>query len=193
MNRAVFLDRDGVLVEDVDVVTEPAQLRLLPGVPAALRRLHDHGFRLVVVTNQPIVARGLATETDVAAVHVALAGLIQQGGGTAPDRFYFCPHHPNATVPDYRTDCDCRKPRPGMLWRAARELDLELPASYLIGDRITDIIAGMKAGCRTILVETGKHLAPPINTRDPIDPLVKSDFRCADLAAAAKWILRNEQ
>lgn len=189
MNRAVFLDRDGVLVEDVDVLTRPDELRLLPGVPAALKRLREDGFHLVVVTNQPVVARGLATEADVAAVHIALAALIQQSGGPVPERFYACPHHPQATLPAYRQDCDCRKPRPGLIWQAARELNLELPASYLVGDRITDIIAGAKAGCRTVLVETGKHLAPPITTREPINPGIKPDWRCADLAAAAEWIL----
>jgi D-glycero-D-manno-heptose 1,7-bisphosphate phosphatase len=193
MNRAVFLDRDGVLVEDVDVLTEPAQLRLLPGVPAALRRLHDYGFRLVVVTNQPVVARGLATEGDIAAVHDALTRLIQERGGTAPERFYFCPHHPRAELLQYQRACDCRKPRPGMLLQAARELGLDCAASYLVGDRITDILAGAQAGCRTILVETGKHLAPPITTSDPIDTRVEPGFRCADLASATQWILQNDR
>jgi D-glycero-D-manno-heptose 1,7-bisphosphate phosphatase len=191
MNRAVFLDRDGVLVEDVDVLTHPGQLRVLPGVPAALRQLHDHGFKLVVVTNQPVVARGLATEADISTVHQALARLIEEDGGCAPDRFYTCPHHPRATLPDYRQDCDCRKPRTGMLRRAAGELGLDLTASYLVGDRLTDIIAGAHAGCRTLLVETGKHLAPLISTSDPIDTGVEPDFRCADLAAATQWILRH--
>jgi D-glycero-D-manno-heptose 1,7-bisphosphate phosphatase len=193
MNRAVFLDRDGVLVEDVDVVTHGDDLRLLPGVPVALNRLRDHGFELVVVTNQPIVARGLVTERDVAAIHECLASLIRDAGGPLLDRFYFCPHHPKATLPAYRQDCDCRKPRAGMLRRAAMELGINLSASYLVGDRVTDVIAGASVGCRTVLVQTGKHLAPPITTSEPIDPGIKPDYRCEDLAAAVDWILGGEK
>jgi D-glycero-D-manno-heptose 1,7-bisphosphate phosphatase len=189
MNRAVFLDRDGVLVEDVDVVTHGDDLRLLPGVPMALNRLRDHGFKLVVVTNQPIVARGLVTERDVATIHEFLASLIRDAGGPLLECFYFCPHHPKATLPAYRQDCDCRKPRAGLLRRAAIELGIDLSASYLVGDRITDVIAGASVGCRTVLVQTGKHLAPPITTSEPIDPNIEPDHRCDDLATAVDWIL----
>jgi D-glycero-D-manno-heptose 1,7-bisphosphate phosphatase len=158
MTRAVFLDRDGVLVEDVDLLTCVDQLRLLPGVQSSLNALHNAGFSLVVVSNQPVVARGMTTEADVEAIHAELAKRIVAAGGPAMDRYYFCPHHPKATLPAYRMDCDCRKPKPGMLLRAARELNLDLRTCFMVGDRITDIIAGVRAGCRTVLVQAGKHL-----------------------------------
>ena len=189
MIPAVFLDRDGVLVEDVDLLTNEADFRLLPGVTAALTRLHAAGLPLVVVSNQPIVARGLATEADVVTLHKFLQTLLVQAGAPPPDGWYFCPHHPRANIPAYRLKCECRKPQPGMLLHAARELGLDLPASFMVGDRITDIIAGARAGCRTILVQTGMHSQPPIETAEPLDVSVQPDFICAGLPTAAEWIL----
>lgn len=189
MSKAVFLDRDGVLVEDVDLLTRADQLRLLPGVPSALSALRSAGFALVVVSNQPVVARGLLTEENVVCIHVELDSLILAAGGPALDRYYFCPHHPKATLPAYRLDCECRKPKPGMFLRAARELNLDLRASFAVGDRITDIIAGAKVGCRTVMVQTGRHLEKPIETREPLDTTIKPDHVCADLSAAVEWIL----
>ncbi len=192
LSRAVFLDRDGVIIEDVDWLIQPGQIRVLPGVPQALRRLARAGFRLIVATNQPVVARGLATEAQLETLHAAMAAQLTAAGAPPLDRFYFCPHHPNATLPAYRVICDCRKPRPGLLLRAARDFRLDLPASFMIGDRPTDIAAGAAAGCRTILVQTGKHLQPPIQTADPMDPSLKPDWTCADLSAAAEWILNQK-
>lgn len=190
MTPAVFLDRDGVLVEDADLLTRPEQLRLLPGVPGALNELSRGGFALVVVTNQPVVARGLATVTQVEEVNRRLEELIRQAGGPALDGLYFCPHHPRATLPEWRADCKCRKPRPGLLLWAARDLDLNLKACFMVGDRITDIIAGARAGCLTALVQTGKHLDKSIETSEPLDTSIRPDHLCADLAAAAQWILK---
>jgi D-glycero-D-manno-heptose 1,7-bisphosphate phosphatase len=198
MKPAVFFDRDGVLIEDVHLLTRPEQLVLLPGVPEALQRLAAAGFTLFVVSNQPVVARGLATEAEVESVHTELQRRIMAAGGPPVTQYYFCPHHPNATLPQYRVACDCRKPRPGMLLQAAREHALDLQASYMVGDRITDIIAGARAGCRTALVQTGEHEAAPIESPDGIDASVQPDYVCANLAGAAEWIakqvrVRNEQ
>ncbi|MBX3745125.1 MAG: HAD family hydrolase [Verrucomicrobiae bacterium] len=189
MNRAVFLDRDGVLIEDVHLLTDPRQLRLLPGVPAALRRLREAGFRLILVSNQAVVARGLASEDDVRRIHDALTGMLRDSGGPPLDGLYFCPHHPEATVEAYRLDCDCRKPRPGLLLRGAADHAVELTASFLVGDRLTDVAAGARAGCRTVLVETGRHAEPLIVTRDPIAPGLRPDHTCSGLPSAADWIL----
>ena len=190
MNRAVFLDRDGVLIADVDLLIRHEQLRLLAGVPASLRILKNAGFHLVVVSNQSVVARGLATERDVECVNAGLDRLICSAGGPAMNGFYFCPHHPNATLARYRVNCDCRKPRPGMLFRAAQELRLDLSASFMVGDRITDIIAGARAGCRTVLVETGKHRERPIEINEPLDLTISPDHVCEDLPTAAEWIVK---
>lgn len=190
MNIAVFMDRDGVLIEDVHLLINPGDIRVLEGVPQALRDLKDAGFKLIVISNQTVVARGLITEQEVYAINAKMEHFLQQAGGPHFDGFYFCPHHPNATLPVYRIDCACRKPRPGLLLRAAREHKLILSTSFAVGDRITDIIAGARAGCRTVLVQTGKHQAPPIETTEPLDESVQPNHVCADLKAAAEWILR---
>src|SRR4051812_45171509 len=105
---AIFLDRDGVLIEDVDLLSEPGQVRLEPDVPDALRRLREAGFALIATTNQAIVARGRATLDDVAAIHVHVDHLILEAGGPALDAWCVCPHHPHATLPEYRVQCACR-------------------------------------------------------------------------------------
>jgi D-glycero-D-manno-heptose 1,7-bisphosphate phosphatase len=192
MNRAVFLDRDGVLIEDVDLLTQLSELRVLAGVPEALRQLKQQGFRLIVITNQAAVARGLITELQLRELHIQLDRELVQAGAPPIDGYYYCPHHPNATVPAYRLACACRKPEPGLLLNAARDHQIALPASFTIGDRITDIIAGSRAGSRTILVQTGRHLEPPIVTREPIDPSIRPDFICDDLPSAVAWIFKTQ-
>jgi D-glycero-D-manno-heptose 1,7-bisphosphate phosphatase len=184
-----FMDRDGVLIEDVHLLVRPDQVRLAPGAASALAALRRGGFRVVVVTNQTVVARGLAEEKDVDRVHAEIDRQLAAAGPGRIDAYYVCPHHPNATRPAYRIDCDCRKPKPGLLLRAAAEHGIDLRASFMIGDRITDVIAGRVAGCGTIMVETGAHLEPPIETGEPIDPTVKPDRTCRDLAEAAAFIL----
>jgi len=189
LRRAVFLDRDGVLNEDIGPFTEPAALRVPAGVPEALVRLKAAGFALLVVTNQSVVARGLTTEAGLESLHEHLAGMIRARGGPAVDAFYYCPHHPKATLEAYRRECDCRKPRPGLLLRGAREHGIDLTRSFMVGDRPTDIGAGRGAGCRAVLVQTGRHLDQPIETVDPFDAGILADHTCADLGAAADWIL----
>lgn len=151
---AVFLDRDGVVIEDSHYLGDTTRVRLLPGVPEAIAALNRAGRAVVVVTNQSGVARGLFTEPDVLAVHAHLAELLR-GYGATIDAFHHCPHHPEADVPAFRVECECRKPRPGMLRRAAEELGLDLAASWMVGDRVTDLEAGAAVGCRTVLVRTG--------------------------------------
>ncbi|MHB9023833.1 MAG: D-glycero-alpha-D-manno-heptose-1,7-bisphosphate 7-phosphatase [Armatimonadota bacterium] len=191
MTRAVFLDRDGVLIEDLNQLTDASHIRLLPGVPEALARLQAAGYRLLVVSNQTVVARGLLTEVETLALHAEIERCLQALGAPPLDGFYFCPHHPRATLPEYRIACDCRKPLPGLLLRAAAEHGVDLSTSIMIGDRITDIAAGVAAGCRTIQVQTGKHSDPPIQTHVEIDLSLRPDFTCADLPAAAAWILEG--
>ncbi|MBA4016119.1 MAG: D,D-heptose 1,7-bisphosphate phosphatase [Pirellula sp.] len=186
MRRGVFLDRDGVLIEDVELLVDPAQARILPGVGPSLARLRSQGFMLVVVTNQTVVARGLASEADVQALHGQLqAELDRDSGGV--DAWYYCPHHPHADVAAYRCSCECRKPAAGMLRQAAERFGIDLAQSYMIGDRPTDIAAGAAAGCRTVLVKTGRHLDRPIVGGEATVGIVP-DRACADLVEAAAWI-----
>jgi D-glycero-D-manno-heptose 1,7-bisphosphate phosphatase len=191
MGPAIFLDRDGVLIEDVHLLTQPRQVVLLNGVPKALRTFADAGFKLIVVSNQTVVARGLATEAEVDVVNKHMDALLQKAGAPPLTGFYICPHHPNATLPQYRVACQCRKPRPGLILQAAADHGIDLHRSFAVGDRITDIIAGARAGCRTVLVETGKHIDAPIESPDAIDASIKPDHVCASLMAAAEWILKQ--
>ena len=186
---AVFLDRDGVLVEDIGAHADPTRFRLLDDVPDALTRLAAAGYVLVVISNQTVVARGLANESEVDAANAELDRKIVASGGRAPDRHYYCPHHPKATVEAYRVNCDCRKPAPGLLIRAAADLRIRLDASFMIGDRITDVAAGRSVGCRTILVRTGRHDDPPIVTSVPLPSDVAADHVADGLSTAVDWLL----
>jgi D-glycero-D-manno-heptose 1,7-bisphosphate phosphatase len=149
--RAVFLDRDGVVVEDVGYLRSPDQLRLLPGAAEAIRRLREAGYLAIVVTNQSGVARGYFGEEDVRRAHAALEEMLR-AAGTKLDAIYYCPHHPTEGEPPYRVACSCRKPEPGMLLQAAADLGIDLKASALIGDKPSDVEAAHRAGCRAALV-----------------------------------------
>jgi D-glycero-D-manno-heptose 1,7-bisphosphate phosphatase len=151
---AMFLDRDGVIIEDVHHLSRTDQMRLVPGTGAAIRRLNEAGVPVVVVTNQSGVARGLFPESFVAEAHAHLAELLARDGARI-DHFEFCPHHPEKGLEAYRINCHCRKPRPGMLLRAASSLRLDLDSSWIVGDKLSDLAAGAAVGCRTVLVRTG--------------------------------------
>ncbi len=153
---AVFLDRDNTLIEDPGYIADPAQVRILPRVGPQLARLHGAGYLAVVVTNQSGLARGLFTEDDLARVHSKMRELLRADGGDV-DAIYFCPYleGPDAVRPEYRRDSELRKPRPGMLLLAARELSIDLGRSWMIGDSRRDVEAGRAAGCRTVLISRG--------------------------------------
>jgi len=152
---AVFLDRDGVLIEEVEYLSDTAQVKLVSGAAVAVRRLNDAGRPVVVVTNQSGVARGYFPESRVGEVHRHLAAILVDEAGAVVDRFEYSPFHPTEGVGEYRRETDCRKPKSGMLTRSAAEMGLDLAASWMVGDRRSDLEAGAAAGCRTILVRTG--------------------------------------
>lgn len=186
---AVFLDRDGTIIEDADYLVHPDQTRLIPGAAAALRRLNDLRIPVVIVTNQSAVARGLASETDVAAVNQRLRDLLAAVGAHF-DGVYYCPHHPDIGEPPYRRACDCRKPLPGLLQRAARELGLNLAASAMIGDNLRDLEAGAAAGCAMLmLVRTGHGLIDEAKAKAARFPTPA--FICDDLAVAVEQFLSH--
>ena len=151
---AVFFDRDGTLNEEVEFVSAPEQLRLIEGAGRAVRAVNESGFLTFVVSNQSGIARGLFTEADLVPIHEKFERELAASGARI-DRIYYCPHHPTAGIPPYRVDCDCRKPRAGMLRRAEREMGADLSRSYVIGDRIVDVLAGRSVGAKGILVLTG--------------------------------------
>lgn len=156
LRPAVFLDRDGTIVEDVDYLTRSDQLRLIPRAAAAIRSINQMGYAAVIVTNQSAVARGMLSESALAEVHDRLRDMLAAEGAHI-DGIYYCPHLPDGPVAQYAQRCDCRKPAPGMLLQAARDLGIDLPASVMIGDSLRDLEAGKAAGCATlILVKTGQ-------------------------------------
>lgn len=152
MNKAVFLDRDGTVIKHVHYVTDPDKVAIVPGGVEALKKLKDRGFLLVVVSNQSLVGRGYGTAEDVEAVNARMLELLAEGGVTI-DCIKYCPHRPDDKCPN-------RKPNPGMLLEAARELDINLAQSVMIGDNITDVEAGGNAGCSlNVLLGAGEGSA----------------------------------
>ncbi|PQO31532.1 D-glycero-beta-D-manno-heptose 1,7-bisphosphate 7-phosphatase [Blastopirellula marina] len=151
---AVFLDRDGTINEEVKYLSSPHQLRLIPGAAEAIARLNQAGIPVIVVTNQSGIARGYYTEDDVEQVHSYLDKLLADHGASI-DAYYYCPHHPGAIVKQYLVDCECRKPRTGMLSAAAAQENVSLAQAYLVGDKRSDLRAAISAGARGILVRTG--------------------------------------
>jgi D-glycero-D-manno-heptose 1,7-bisphosphate phosphatase len=152
--RAVFMDRDGTISEEVGYVNHVSRYRVFPFAAEAVRTLNESGWLAVLVTNQAGVARGYFREELIGEVHKVLASELERGGARL-DAVYYCPHHPSVGEPPYRFDCDCRKPRPGLLLRAARELDLDLSRCWMVGDRFSDAELARNAGAHSALVLTG--------------------------------------
>ena len=187
--RAIIMDRDGTICEEVGYVNHVDRVRLLPRSAAAIHAANEAGFQTVVVTNQAGVARGYFSEVLVDEVHDRVRELLAEHG-TRLDGIYYCPHHPEVGAPAYRKACACRKPSPGMLLRARDEMGIDLPASYMIGDSVKDIEAGHRAGTTNVLVLTGygKGELEYQSHAWPVQP----DHVAADLLAAVTWILERE-
>lgn len=152
--RAVFMDRDGTISEEVGYVNHPARYRVFPFSAEAVRLLNEHDWLAILVTNQAGVARGYFTEDLIGEVHGLLKHELERGGARL-DAIYYCAHHPSVGEAPYRSDCDCRKPRPGLLRRAAAEFDIDLTKSWMIGDRHSDVVLAHNAGVRSAFVMTG--------------------------------------
>jgi D-glycero-D-manno-heptose 1,7-bisphosphate phosphatase len=184
LKRAVFLDRDGTINVEKDYLHRIADFTFISGAPEAIRCLQEAGFLVIVVTNQSGVARDYFDEAAVHALHEHIQQLLVNFGA-AIDAFYHCPHHPTEGVGDYRVDCDCRKGSPGMLLQAAREHDIDLGRSFMIGDKLADIEAGYAAGCRSIPVRTGYG-----NTEEPkVTKQFPDTTVFNDLATAVEYII----
>ena len=187
LRAAVFLDRDGTLIDEVGHLKDPDQVRLLPGAASAVRQLNRAGLLSVVVTNQPVVARGEVTLEGLKRIHARMESRLGEDGAYL-DRLYYCPHHPDrgfaGEVAELKVACDCRKPAPGMIDRACRELNISRKDSWIVGDNAADIEAGRRTGVRTILVRTG-HAGE--EDRLPLRP----DYVMPDLETAIDWILEG--
>lgn len=174
-NRAVFLDRDGTMAADVPYCSRPEDFRLFPGTAPAIRLLNEHGFKVIVITNQSGVARGYFTEETLAEIHQKMKKELA-GEGASVDAVYYCPHHPD-------DNCDCRKPKPALLLRAVKDFNIDLSRSFVVGDMLLDIGLGKAAGCRTVL----------ISADNMTDDAAKPDVVVPDILEAARAILRMEK
>jgi D-glycero-D-manno-heptose 1,7-bisphosphate phosphatase len=183
--RAVFLDRDGTINVEVGYLSRPEDFALIEGSAPAIKRLNDAGFLVVVVSNQSGVARGYFGEDDVKRVNEEMARQLQRFGARL-DAVYYCPHYPEGAVQEYRRECDCRKPGPGMIRQAQEDLGIDVANSYVVGDHLGDIVLAKNVGARSIMVVTG-HGA------DELEKLrshgVEPDLVVEDLAEAADRIL----
>jgi D-glycero-D-manno-heptose 1,7-bisphosphate phosphatase len=161
--RAIFLDRDGVINIDSDLIKHPDEMVLYPDATKSIQALHSAGFVVVVVTNQSVVARGLTDLKGIEAIHARMERLLAEEGAFV-DQISFCPHHPDKGFPEevtaFKVECHCRKPKPGMLLDAASRFNIDCSNSWMVGDSERDILAGQAAGCRTIRVKTGHGLKP---------------------------------
>lgn len=155
--KAIFLDRDGTINKYVGFLRKEEEFVLLPGVADAIKKINKSGYLAVVVTNQPVIARGEVTYSQLEIIHNKMETLLGKEGAYL-DGIYFCPHHPHSgyegEVKELKIDCDCRKPKPGMLLKAAEDLNIDLSRSYMVGDSESDIKAGKAAGCKTVLLNT---------------------------------------
>jgi D-glycero-D-manno-heptose 1,7-bisphosphate phosphatase len=183
MNQhCIFLDKDGTLVEDLPYNVDPARIRLTAGAASALRLFHAEGYRLIVISNQSGVALGHFPEPALEAVHLRLVELLAEASVPLAG-FYYCPHHPEGSVPEYTKACTCRKPEPGLLTAAAAEHGIDLFRSWFIGDILDDVEAGRRAGCRTVLIDNGNE------TEWKPGPLRMPHLVARDLSEAAELII----
>jgi D-glycero-D-manno-heptose 1,7-bisphosphate phosphatase len=187
LDRCVFLDRDGTINEEVNYLSHPDQLRLIAGAAEAIKRFNQAGLKVVIITNQAGVARGYFSENTLQQIHLELERMLRAQDAHI-DAIYYCPHHPTAGIGVYKIDCNCRKPKPGLLERAARELNLYPRRSFIVGDKPADLQAGDAMGCRTILVRTGYGLE---SEKELAGGEFQPDHIADDLLEAARWILQQ--
>jgi D-glycero-D-manno-heptose 1,7-bisphosphate phosphatase len=154
MRRAVFIDRDGTISEEVGYINHPSRFRLFPFAAAAIKHLNDAGWLAIIVTNQAGVARGYFSEDMIKNVHAEMTKELEHGSARL-DAIYYCAHHPSVGEPPYRFDCDCRKPKPGLISRAARDLNIDLAGSWMVGDRYSDVELARNAGVKSMFVLSG--------------------------------------
>lgn len=184
--RAVFLDKDGTLVENMPFNIDPAKIFWTPNAAAALRLLYANGFHLFIISNQPGIAYGYFAQSAVDAVMAEMARMFGSIGLPLAG-FYYCPHHPDGKEPEFSIRCDCRKPEPGLVLQAAKEHGIDLSASWLIGDILDDIEAGRRAGCRAVLLDNGNE------SEWCITPLRWPDGTASDLEQGARYIIAQDR
>jgi D-glycero-D-manno-heptose 1,7-bisphosphate phosphatase len=182
--KAVFLDKDGTLIPDVPYNVNPDLISLENGVIEGLKLLKDAGYVFIVISNQAGVARGYFQLDELEKVKAKI-DLLLAPAGFEIEAYYFCPHHPNGTLPEYTKACECRKPRPGMILQAAKELEISTDSSWMIGDILNDVEAGNRAGCRTVIIKNGNE------TEWVEGPFRNPTYIAANFLSAAQFIIDN--
>ncbi len=183
--KAVFLDKDGTLIEDVPYNVDPSLIQLTSGAIEGLQLIDAAGYQLIVITNQSGVARGYFLESALIAVEARVRQLLADAGIPLAG-FYYCPHHPDGIVPEFAINCSCRKPEPGLLLRAANCHKIDLAQSWFIGDILNDVEAGRRAGCKTVLIDNGNE------TEWQLSPWRSPHYKVANLAQAASAIVAED-
>ena len=186
--RAVFFDRDGTLNEEIGHVSNPRDFRVYPFAAEAVRLVNEAGLLAIVVTNQSGVGRGLIAESLVHRVHRQLTRRIAAGGGRL-DAIFYCPHHPEASLEQYRLVCTCRKPSPGLLEAAAKQFGIELSKSFVVGDRFVDVRLAHRVGARSVLVLTGVGRSELEDART--EGTEQPDYVAENVSEAVRWIVRH--
>ncbi len=188
--RAIFLDRDGTLNRYVGFLRSPSELELIEGVTEAVKKINESGFLAIIITNQPVIARGEVTVDQLTLIHNKLETLLGSGGAYI-DGLYYCPHHPDkgfeGEVTELKIDCDCRKPKPGLLLKAATDFNIGLDSSWMIGDRKNDVLAGKNAGTHTVLITAEKQEGAN-GTKERKEKDIDADFVCTSLLDAVNQI-----
>lgn len=181
---AVFLDRDGTIIRQVELLHKASEVKLFPESARAIKTLNELGYVVVIVTNQPVVARGIISPKEVDEIHAVLVDRLAKKGATI-DGIYFCPHHPKANIKKYRIKCSCRKPEIGMILKAAKKFNIDIKKSFLVGDSTRDVQAGNRAHLTTILVKTGH------GGKDKWQFESKPDYVAKNMAQVARIIKKN--
>lgn len=184
MKKAVFLDRDGTINKEVNYLNHPDQIELISGAAEGIKLLNENGFTVVVITNQSGVARGIIEEKKIPLIKERLCRLLEERGAKI-DGYYYCPHYPDGKIEKYAVKCDCRKPEPGLVWKAVGDLDIEIKGSYVVGDKTCDIALGNNIGAVSIMVKTGYGESEAEYYES------SPDYTVDNLLAAAQWIIKN--
>ena len=183
-SRAVFLDRDGTIIEDPGYVTSPQQVKFIPGSVAAVKMLNDSGYKVLIISNQAGVARGLLGEDMLQTIDKTIQRAILNGGGRI-DGSYYCPHHPEHGVYPYKQICECRKPHTGLIKKAVKDHNVDLAAAFMVGVKATDVETGRRAGLKSVLILTGH------GAKERQELRMNPDYVADNLLGAAKWILNQ--
>lgn len=186
MNRAIFLDKDGTIIKDIPYNIRPERVMLLPYTGEGLKLLQRNGYKLIIISNQSGIAKGFFPEEALTRVIERLQYLLEEYD-VLLSGFYYCPHHPAGTVTKYTTLCSCRKPEADLIYKAAKDMQINLQESWFIGDILNDIEAGKKAGCKTVLIDSGNE------TEWRVTQQRTPDFIASDVLEAASLILNENE